>query len=162
LPYFEHWNNQTLETHFDAFLPEKDLRLSLALDQPAKELDAATLPLVRSILDNIPAIDELLLDYIQQDFKQKGNAAEYINHFLEYADPSIVQTMLQKSTQKGSKPKRLASLIRLMAFRITLHANASFLVLDYTINPIGAMLNNYVLTVSFDKTGEMTAYSMES
>ncbi len=162
LPYFEDFDLSTLG-YYDAVIQEKDLRLTLDSRNIKKTtIDTETLNLMRSALENIPAIDALVLNYIQKDFERKGYAADYIDHFLEYAAPDNLAKLLQKSTQKGTKSKQLAQQLRLSAFRVMLHSQERFIWLDYTINPIGQQFTNYVLTIFFNQKGELMGYTMES
>ena len=100
----------------------------------SKTIDSDSIQAVEDYLDNLTINEEDIRQIINQDFKEKGEAKNYIDFQLDGLDKDDIADLIEGADKKLNKKEKLLSVLYLL--RVGFYPEKednSFAVYDYTI-----------------------------
>ena len=100
----------------------------------SKTIDLDSIQAVEDYLDNLTINEENIRQIIYQDFKEKGEAKNYIDFQVEELDKDDISDLIESADKKLNKKEKLLSVLYLL--RIGFYPekeDKAFAVYDYTI-----------------------------
>ncbi|MFT3934113.1 MAG: DUF2004 domain-containing protein [Chitinophagaceae bacterium] len=164
LPYFGQIAFNKLEEHYtaEASFNENVLRLDLNFEN--KSISEAQANNLRIFLDRISAFEIQNKSSINENFADGGEAADYINFYLDELDEKELGEIIDYTNEEKSKEEQL--LDKLILIRVGLYPDGKYGadyygVFDYSIEIDGEPCNQ-LLVVKTKENGDLDHITWES
>jgi hypothetical protein len=164
LPYFKELDLSTLEEYYCVETILKTGKISIDINFEGKSTNESTYKDIRNFLENINKFSEHNKLLIENDFKENGEASDYINFYFEELEQDELSRIIDIEDNNISKEKKLLNKLRLV--RIGLYPDGKydtdyFGVFDYSMD-IDGEPSNQLLTVKTNTEGELQHITWES
>ena len=134
-------------------------RVDIVFENKSPDID--TLKKIVHFLENIPAFIIQNLTLIKSDFDREGEAADYINFYLDELDESELSAIIDISNKSRSVELQLLDKLILANIWIYPDTENNFGVFHYSIELDGEPCNQ-LLTIPTNEHGEVNDITWES
>ncbi|ALJ00724.1 DUF2004 domain-containing protein [Rufibacter tibetensis] len=164
LPYFKEIDLSSLEEYYHVETILNADIISIDINFKGKSTDERTYKSIKTFLENISEFSEQNKFLIENDFKENGEAFDYINFHLEELDEDELSRTINIDDANTSKERQLLDKLRLV--RVGLYPDGKyetdyFGVFDYSID-IDGEPSNQLLVVKTNAEGELHHITWES
>lgn len=164
LPYFGNIENDSVDEYYqvNARIGEREVQLDINFEE--KTADETVMKKIEKFLESIEQIDRENQKHYRQDFKRKGETAEYIEFYLEELTEEELAGLVDR--KQNLKNQRMQLLNQLELIRVGMYPDEGqeigyFGVFDYSIKIEGEYCNQ-LLVVKTKDTGELDHITWES
>ena len=152
--------NQLVE-YYSAKAEFNGQTIRLDLNFENKNISEEQVESIKKFLDNILAFDIQNKTVIDKDFKDEGEALDYINFYFEELDEEELSGIIDYGNQDEPKEEQLLSKLRLIRVGLYPEYADYYGVFDYSIDVDGEPCNQ-LLVVKTDKKGGLDHITWES
>ncbi|GGK82769.1 DUF2004 domain-containing protein [Rufibacter glacialis] len=164
LPFFESIDISTLKEYYKVHTILDNSKISIDINFEKKFIDENTFQVLKNFLESIPKFDEQNKSLISNDFKEEGEAFDYINFYLDELGQEELSSIINIDNDNYPKEKQLLDKLRLI--RVGLYPDGKydadyFGVFDYSIEIDGEPCNQ-LLVVKTDVKDDLDHITWES
>jgi hypothetical protein len=164
LPFFNEIDLSSLVEYYQVETILNADKISIDINFKRKSTDENTYKDIKDFLEKISKFSEQNQLLIENDFKENGEALDYINFYLEELDEDELSRTINIDDANTSKEKQLLTKLKLV--RVGLYPDGKyetdyFGVFDYSID-IDGEPGNQLLVVKTNKKGELHHITWES
>lgn len=164
LPHFGQIDLTELKEYYSTKTEWNGTMLCLDLNFENKSISEEQAINIKVFLDNIPTFEIQNKSSIDKDFNDGGEAADYINFYLDELDEEELESIIGHDDK--DKPKEQQLLSKLKLIRIGLYPDGKYGadyygVFDYSIDIDGEPCNQ-LLVVNTKENGDLYDISWES
>jgi hypothetical protein len=161
LQQFGEININQLEDYYSTKAEFNGQTISLDLNFENKSINLEQVENIKIFLDSISVFDKQNKTYINKDFKDEGEAFDYINFYFDELDEEEISEIINFENQEMTKEEQLLSKLRLI--RVGLYPDYAnyYGVFDYSIDIDGEPCNQ-LLVVKTDNKGGLDHITWES
>jgi hypothetical protein len=164
LPHFGQIDLTQLKEYYSAETALSGTMLRLDLNFENKSISEEQAINIKVFLDNIPTLEIQNKSSIDKDFNDGGEAADYINFYLDELDEEELENIIDHDDK--DKPKEQQLLSKLKLIRIGLYPDGKYGadyygVFDYSIDIDGEPCNQ-LLVVKTNENGDLDHITWES
>ena len=164
LPHFGKIDIDQLEEYFSAKTAFNGQTISLDLNFKNKNISEEQAENIKKFLNNILAFDTQNKIIIDKDFKDEGEALDYINFYFDELEEEEISEIIDYESEEKTKEELLLENLKLI--RVGLYSDGKYDtdyygVFDYSIDIDGEPCNQ-LLVVKTDNKGEFDHIAWES
>ena len=162
LPYFKQLDITALEVYYRAEAILGSNRLDIDLNFENSAINEPSFENIKKFLENIESLDKQNKSFIDTNFKEKGEAFEYINFYFDEIGEDELSVIIGADSTNNSKQQALLNKLRLI--RLGLYPDADdkiFGIFDYSVDIDGEPCNQ-LLVVKTDVKGNVDHITWES